>query len=148
MIIPAWQVVTWPAVIATIAEFRHAVTRLQHISTALNVDDEDAPRSGQVLWATDDARRLGIAWDWTSVTPSCIALSDPARLLSNVVLLGDQGRLVDDAARILYLNNAIHELTWHESLAAALDARARRESARVERAARHSAMASRAVGRL
>ncbi|MDQ2736026.1 MAG: hypothetical protein M3Y55_13795, partial [Pseudomonadota bacterium] len=52
------------------------------------------------------------AWDWREVRPGVVALSDPMTVLSNIVLLGEEGRPVDSFKRILHLNNVIFSLPW------------------------------------
>jgi hypothetical protein len=48
------------------------------------------------------------------------ALSDPMAVLSNVRLVDDDGRPLDEGLRLVHLNSAVHELSWQSHLQAAL----------------------------
>ena len=72
-------------------------------------------RQGQALWGgCIKGRHVGIAWDWAEVTSSVVAMSDPMKVLTNLVLTDDDGCILDDGATVLQLNGAIHELPWQD----------------------------------
>jgi hypothetical protein len=118
MNIPAWQVITWKPVLATVDELARAVSSMQHLGTSVHIDDEgEERRYGQMLWGAEiGGRRVGIAWDWADVREGVVALADPMKILSNVVLLERDGTVLDDGARVVHLNNAIHEMTWQRQV--------------------------------
>jgi hypothetical protein len=110
--IPAWQLISWKPVLATVPEFRRAVVEMRPFAES---DGEAAPnrRQGQALWAArHQGQLLGLAWDWAEVCDHVVALRDPMGVLSNVSLVDEQGELLDEGARIVCLNSAIHELDW------------------------------------
>jgi hypothetical protein len=129
MTIPAWQVIAWDPVVATVDEFDETVTKLRHLATAVHGDDaEDSLRHGQVLWGTEvNGRMVGLAWDWSEVRKDIVAMADPMRVLSNLTLVTRDGAPMPHHERVLYLNNAIHDLGWQHGLyrAAMQGARAR-----------------------
>jgi len=112
--IPAWQLITWKPVLTTLPEFRRALVRMRPLGAAAGTDrPADGPRHGQALWAaTHHGDPLGLAWDWAEVREDVVALCDPMNVLSNVSLVDEEGELLDDAARIVHLNSAVHELDW------------------------------------
>ncbi len=112
MTIPAWQLISWKPVLATVPEFRRALVQMRPFAES---DGEAAPgrRQGQELWATThQGQRVGLAWDWAEVCDRVVALCDPMGVLSNVTLIDEHGELLDEAARVVCLNSAIHELDW------------------------------------
>jgi hypothetical protein len=119
MTIPAWSVITWPKVLASVKELEEAVFRMQHLSTSVHADPHDDERlCGQVLWGGDvGGTPVGIAWDWTMLSSEVVIMADPMKLLTNLVLI-DDGELLDDMSSILRLNTAIHQLRWQDRMPA------------------------------
>lgn len=119
MTIPAWSVITWPKVLASVKELEEAAVRLQHLGTSVHADPSDSERlCGQVLWGGDlNGTSIGIAWDWTMLSSDVVAMADPLKLLTNLVLI-DDGELLDDMSSILRLNGVIHELRWQDRMPA------------------------------
>jgi hypothetical protein len=120
MAIPAWAVVGWPEVFATVEELEEAVPHMRLLSASLQFDPEDpAHRHGQALWGGSiKGHQVGIAWDWAEVMNSVVALRDPTRVISNVILTDSEGRMLDDNSCMLELNGAIHGLPWQEQVLA------------------------------
>jgi hypothetical protein len=114
MTIPAWSVITWPKVLATVNELEGAIARMQHLSTSVHADPLSSDRlCGQVLWGGDiGGTPVGIAWDWTMLSSEVVAMADPMKVLTNLVLMECDGELLDDMSSIVRLNTAIHELGW------------------------------------
>ncbi len=114
MYIPAWQITTWNDVSVSLAEWNASMGKLRHLGTSSQqFDKETGLRCGQALWGSEAANDIvGIAWDWREVRPGVVAMSDPMTVLSNAVLVDDDGRPVDSFKRILHLNNAIFSLPW------------------------------------
>ena len=118
MTIPAWHVITWPKVLATVNELEGAVARMRHVSTSVHADPLSSDRlCGQVLWGGDiGGTQIGIAWDWTLLSSEVVAMADPMKVLTNLVLMECNGELLDDMGSILRLNSAIHELGWQSRM--------------------------------
>jgi hypothetical protein len=120
MAIPAWAVVGWPEVFATVEELEEALPRMQPLGSSLQHHPGDhIHRHGQAVWGGSiKGCRVGIAWDWAEVMNSVVALSDPTRVISNLILTDSQGRMLDDNSSMLELNGAIHGLPWQEQVLA------------------------------
>ena len=114
MTIPAWQLITWKPVLTTLTDFRRMLARMRPLGEAAGTERPvPGGRQGQALWAaTHHGQPLGLAWDWAEVRDDVVALCDPMNVLSNVALLDAHGGLLGEAARILHLNSAIHQLDW------------------------------------
>lgn len=121
MTIPAWQLIAWKPVLATLPEFRRTLAQMRPLNEpAAGIGDGRegvgavaAARQGQALWAASHGGEpLGLAWDWAEVRDQVVALCDPMKVLSNVRLLGDDGEPLGEAERIVHLNSAVHELDW------------------------------------
>jgi hypothetical protein len=131
MAIPAWAVVGWPEVFATVQELEEAVPHMRLLGNSLQSDPQDpAHRHGQALWGGSlKGRQVGIAWDWAEVMNCVVALSDPTRVISNVILTDSEGRMLDDNRSMMELNGAIHGLPWQEQVLAVPSAPRRRLAA-------------------
>lgn len=118
MTVPAWHVINWSTVPIAARTFRSAYARFTHLGTNIS---EDSPhlRCGQALWGLRvGSQMVGIAFEWAEAARGVPVLADPMQILSNVTLLDDDGRPLDDSARIVELNTAVHEIDWQEQLAA------------------------------
>ncbi|MEO5735349.1 MAG: hypothetical protein ABIN96_01350 [Rubrivivax sp.] len=72
-------------------------------------------KHGLSLWGCElDGTLVGMAWDWAEVRPSVVALSDPMKILSNIILLDDDRCCMEEARRLLYFNTAVFRLPWQE----------------------------------
>ena len=118
MTIPAWQVIAWKPVRTTVQEWVGALSNMRQLSASITPGAGASERAqGQVLWGTlDPDKPIGIAWDWAEMRDRVVALSDPMNVLSNVVLVDDDGACIDDNRRIVYLNSAIHEFGWQSQV--------------------------------
>lgn len=116
MTVPAWHVINWSRVPIAARVFRSAYANFTHLGT--HIDEEAAgTRSGQALWCLHVGKELvGLAFDWTETTPGVAVLSDPMQILSNVALLDDRGQPLDESARIVELNTAVHEIDWQHQI--------------------------------
>lgn len=114
----AWTVIRWPEVKATLGEFERAAASMRPVSVSVLSDSEEQTRScGQALWAGEICGQpIGIAWDWAEVTQSVVAMVDPMRVLTNVVLTDEDERIIDDRLCVLYLNRAIYGLPWQDEV--------------------------------
>ncbi len=115
MTIPAWQLITWKPVLATLAEFRRTLVRMHPLGEPAPQPrgGDAAVRQGQVLWAASHhGVPLGLAWDWAEVRRDVVALCDPMNVLSNVRLVDEEGAPLAEAVRMVHLNSAVHELDW------------------------------------
>ena len=120
MAIPAWAVVSWPEVFATVQELEDAVQHMRPLGRSLEHGCDEPPhRHGQAVWGCSlNGRRIGIAWDWAEVMNSVVALRDPTRVVSNLILTDSEGRMLDDNTSMLEFNGAIHGLPWQEQVLA------------------------------
>jgi hypothetical protein len=118
MTVPAWHVISWNPVVTTVAAFEREVSKLRHLGTSVHGEEsESGLRQGQVLWGVNEsAYEIGIAWDWAEIREDVVALSDPMKVLSNVMLVDDDGICLDESRRLVHLNSAIHELRWQEGI--------------------------------
>ncbi len=119
MTIPAWKIVTWPTVATPLDDWHQSVRRLRYLGMSVHVDDdgEKPLRYGQLLWGCE-ARdsMLGIAWDWREVMPDVVAIADPMSIVSNACFVDEEGIEVDEAVRMLCLNEAVYQLPWQTAV--------------------------------
>lgn len=117
---PAWTVAAWPEVFVTVGQLAQAVVHLRPIDTSTHHNAPTSmPRRGQTLWGgCIDGHEVGIAWDWAEVSESVLAVSDPMRVLTNLILMDESGKLLDDDICVLHLNTAIHDLQWQSQVLA------------------------------
>jgi hypothetical protein len=110
--VPAWQIATWKQTSVLFQEWEEVILRMTPLGMSIHHD----PRSnlcGQVVWGYQQGEiRIGIAWDWIRVSGDSLAMIDPMNILSNVVLLDQNGCQLDVACRLLNLNYAISRLPW------------------------------------
>lgn len=116
MTVPAWHVINWSSVPIATRAFRGAYSLFTHLGT--HIDEETTgTRSGQALWGLRVGKDVvGLAFDWAEITRGVPVLSDPMQILSNVALLDDQGQPLPEAARIVELNTAVHEIDWQHQI--------------------------------
>jgi hypothetical protein len=121
MNIPAWQVRTWDTVLLTPRTLRTSLPRMRHLgTTVLPASSESLGlRHGQVIWGAQfGPRQVGLAWDWSEVADGVVAMSDPMTIVSNIGLLNGQGELLEESARIVCLNDVVHQLDWQREFCA------------------------------
>ena len=120
MSIPAWQVITWRPVCASLDGWDQTIRKLRHLGTSVRVEpSEDTLMCGQVLWGVMSGdKQLGMAWDWKEVRPNVVVMTDPMTILSNINFTLDDGVAVAEGDRLLQLNNAIHALPWQKRIRA------------------------------
>ncbi len=103
MTIPAWQLIAWKPVLATLPEFRRALAQMRPLGgpAAGDGDGSDglragaAVRQGQSLWAAAHrGEPLGLAWDWAEVRGTVTRTVD-----------GDEARAHIDALSNKYLGH-------------------------------------------
>ena len=112
------MVAQWPAATVTLEQLERAASRLQPIA-GLELPGRKRPsrRRGQALWATHvDGRPIGLAWEWVQVDESTVALTDPMRVLTNLILARADGRMLDDDESLLRLSGVIYTLPWQQEL--------------------------------
>lgn len=117
MTVPAWHVINWSTVPIATRAFRDAYGRFTHLGTNIS-EESPQQRCGQALWGLRvGSQVVGIAFEWAEAARGVPVLADPMQILSNVTLLDDDGRPLNDAARIVELNTAVHEIDWQQQLA-------------------------------
>lgn len=125
MNIPAWHVLTWKPCFTPVSDFFRMVPGMRHLATTSYVPSEDSGRTGQCLWGGEiDGQPVGLAWDWGEALPNVPALSDPMHMLTNIYLLDGDGNCLSSEQRVLYLNQALHSLSWQPEVLAATERRA------------------------
>ena len=119
MPIPVWSVKSWEPVRTTVRELLRATPRMRPLGLAFEDTNrwERGRRRGQVLWGTRMAgRQVGVAWDWTEVRASVVAVADPMQVLSNMLLVDDVGAVMERSTVVLHLNAVIHHVEWQARL--------------------------------
>ena len=113
---PAWIVYAWAPVL-----WQSAATdrlHLVHLGTrVLNFGDDDAPCSGQTLWANDSATcSAGVAWDWVELRRGVVAMSDPMGVITNLRMVDEQGEVMNQAQLAVRLHQLVHTLPWQSEV--------------------------------
>lgn len=118
MAIPSWHIVTWPAVVARVDDWRTWADRFLHLGTSVEDDDEfPGLQRGHAVWGLDvGGRRIGLAWEWREVRANVIAMGDPMVVVANVKLLDRGGHHLHDGPRLLALHDLIHDLPWQDEV--------------------------------
>lgn len=113
-----WQsamVAQWPTVFVTLEQLEHATARLMPVSGPPSNRCE--PSADETLWVAEvQGSIVGIAWGWAAASCDAVAMTDPMTVATNLVLTDCDGRLLDDDATILRLNNMIYELPWQRQV--------------------------------
>jgi hypothetical protein len=114
----AWQVLTWPRAFFTPTQWRAFVSRTRLLEASrIDADASQNCSEGIALWGLiEPERKVGMAWDWREVKRGVLALSDPMRIVSNVMLVDSEGKCMPQSARLLHLNNAIASLCWQPAV--------------------------------
>lgn len=108
----AWSVFSWPKVHVTTVEFNAAVQQMNPMD-----DESDGTGRGQSLWLSYiGGCPMAIAWEWAEALPGVPVLLDPMHILSNAVVVDEDGELVDEDQFIILLNTAVYQLPWQERL--------------------------------
>jgi hypothetical protein len=83
----------------------------------LNLGDDDAPCSGQTLWAADSANcAAGVAWDWVELREGVVAMSDPMGVVTNLRMLDEQGEVMSQSRLAVRLQQLVHSLPWQSEV--------------------------------
>ncbi len=114
--VAAWQVISWPRVYWPVRQFYKHAKKFRHLGTSVQgFGGADSLKHGLSLWGCElDGALFGIAWDWAEVRPEVVALADPMKLLSNIVLLDADRCCMEETKRLLYFNTAVFQLPWQE----------------------------------
>lgn len=122
MLTPAWELLSWPTVWASDEHHASIASKMRHLSTSVSEDrTEEGYVFGQVLFGLESAEeKVGIAWDWVALGGKILAIADPMAIVSNLHFLGEDGRAVREAARILELNNVVNSVPWQRRVRRAL----------------------------
>jgi len=117
---PAWVVCAWPPVLCPIQ--RAPELHLVHLGTrVLSPGDSDSPPTGQTLWGGPSGDgAAGVAWDWVQIREGVVAMADPFGLVTNLQLLGDEGKLLTGFEATVRLNELVHGLPWQDEVQRAL----------------------------
>lgn len=114
--VAAWQVISWPRVYWSVRQFNKNTKTLAHLGTSVQgFGGASDLKHGLSLWGCElDGAMFGIAWDWAEVRPDVVALADPMKILSNIVLLDSDRCCMGESRRLLYFNTAVFQLPWQE----------------------------------
>ena len=117
---PAWIVCAWPPLLWQASRAPHL--HLEHLGTrVLNYGDDSSPCTGQTLWGDErEAHSAGVAWDWVTLKPGVVAMSDPLGLVTNLHLLDDNGEALTEVEVAMRLHQLVHGLPWQDEVQRAL----------------------------
>jgi hypothetical protein len=115
-------IATWRAIPRTLRDWARDARRFKPMAIAQCTGmDGVGIRSGRALWAVPAGESpLGICWEWAEVRPGIVTLTNPLHVHSNVALLSDSGEGLDEARRLLELNNTVHAMNWQREVCAAI----------------------------
>lgn len=100
-----WRAVLWPKPWVAMP-LRHLESNVDHARSRKN------GWQGETIWAGSTASgQVGLAWRWLEVQPGVIALTDPTNIVSNLMVVGDDGDVLE-SRRVLMLNTLVHSLHW------------------------------------
>jgi hypothetical protein len=89
------------------------------MSSEVRLDpDADGRLVGDTLWAArlDGDRVAGLAWEWVLVRPGVPAIRDVNGLVSNLLLLAQDGTLLSELQATVGLNVIVHRCRWQATL--------------------------------
>lgn len=123
--IPVWSVKSWPSVRTSVRDLYRAAPRFRLLGCQTQARSSGGPLCGQVLWGARVAgKQIGFAWDWAEVRKRIVVISDPTRILTNLVLLDDSRNAMTYQSALLPINNVIHQLEWQRVVLPVEQARA------------------------
>jgi len=98
----------------TTQELMKNLNKVMHLRTGVHsVEGSQHPERGSTVWGGELAGQgFAIAWDWSEVRGRTVALADPMCVLSNVMLVEDDGLVMDQGQKLLHLNTAVYCLRW------------------------------------
>jgi len=110
----AWNVINWAPVLATPKQLLDATKFMEASHSGFYREDSGVkPTAGQALWrGSIESRPFGLSWDWVQMARGAVIMADPMTILTNLVLIDDDGHPVSAAQTVLHLNNAVRELKW------------------------------------
>lgn len=116
--VPAWSVMNWSTVYATLEQFKAAMSKARPMKASFYDEKGTGTlRKGQALWmAETSCGPIGLAWDWAEVADGVPAMMDPMTILSNVALTDSEGCLLGPSEAILQLNSVIYGLPWQQAV--------------------------------
>jgi hypothetical protein len=89
------------------------------MGSEVRLDPDDEGRLvGDTLWAArlDGDRLAGLAWEWVLVRPGVPAIRDVNGLVSNLLLLSQDGTLLTELQALVGLNVMVHRCRWQATL--------------------------------
>ncbi len=117
---PAWTVCAWPLV--TCPVHLAGELALTHLGTrVLACGLGDTPATGHTVWGGASLEGdAGVAWDWVQIQTGVVAMADPFGLVTNLQLVGEQGRVLSHVEAVMRLNQIVHALPWQTEVQRAL----------------------------
>jgi hypothetical protein len=121
MLVNGWQVASMKRVYWTTREFMNNLSIVRHLGTDTHsVEGQVQLQRGTTVWGAEVGDEwFAMAWEWCQVRGRTVALADPMYVISNVLLVDDDGLLMDQGRRVVHLNSAVYCLNWQSVVMAA-----------------------------
>lgn len=118
---PPWTLRAWPPVLWQLGT--QTPLHLKHISTQITDPGSGLVRTyGQTVWACrSDMGEAGLAWDWIELGQGVVAMADPLAVVTNLVLLHEEGGELTRLEAARHINVILHSLPWQDAVNQALD---------------------------
>lgn len=122
MSMTGWQVGSMKRVYWTKQQFIKNMRKVRHLGTdAHPVEGFDKLGRGTTVWGGEaDGQSFAIVWEWAQVPGRGVALADPMYVLSNLMLVEDDGFVMEGGEKLVYLNSAVCCLRWQRAVMASL----------------------------
>ena len=121
-----WMVRSWPEVTWKAPTELSKFPAFVHMGTGVQAGDEpDRLSMGDTVWGIklkSDAV-LAVAWEWTEVQPGVFVIADPNGMVTNALLLGDDGELVDELSAVITCNLVAYGTSWQRQVMSTLQER-------------------------
>ena len=113
---PPWTLRAWPPVFWQAVAF--APLRAQHLGTQVTRPAErGSPTGGQTVWSwLHEGGEAGVAWDWVHLPHGVVAMADPMSVVTNLTLIGPEGRMLGELEAARHLNQIVHTLPWQDEV--------------------------------
>lgn len=114
----AWQILAWDKHFVSAGELLALAPQMRPMAVSVYwSDDQCTLRNGQILCAAPlNNNVIGLAFEWGDSLAGVPAMSDPMSILSNVVVLDDQGLCMPAEQRVLTLNDMVACMPWQVAI--------------------------------
>jgi hypothetical protein len=102
----------------TVQEFMKNMNRARHLGTfAQEVAGSAEGKRGCTVWGGElDRQFFAVAWEWAEVRGRTVALADPMYVVSNIMLVEENGLVMDNGQKLVHLNSAVYCLKWQRTV--------------------------------